>query len=150
MKSMLATLLLATALTAQTGVRNFNRGCGPVATWPRLGVTMGTPKINTSLTITGSLLSPMSMSITAIGLSNTSWGGIKLPLMLDPKLNPPCQLLVGLDVLLLGPTDRFGQRSWSLQIPNDTRLIGLKVYLQMTTPAGLYLGMTEGLELTIY
>ncbi len=150
MKSALATLLLVATLNAQTGVRNFNRGCGPVATWPRLAVTLGTPKINTQLTITGSLLGPASMAITAIGLSNTTWGGIKLPLMLDPKPSPPCQLLVGPDVLLFGPTDRYGQRSWSLQIPNDTRLIGVRVYLQMATPGRILLAMTEGLELTIY
>ncbi len=149
MKAALAILLLTAALTAQRGVRNFDRGCGPVATWPRLEVTMGTPQINTQLTVTGRLLAPSTMAITAIGLSNMTWGGVKLPLMIDPAPFPPCQLLVGPDVLLFGPTDRNGQRSWSLSIPNDTRLIGVKVYLQMATHAQL-LSMTDGLELTIF
>lgn len=153
MKAALATLLLTTmlaaTLTAQRGVRNFDRGCGPVATWPRLAVTMGTPQIDTQLTVTGRLLAPSTLAITAIGLSNTTWGGVKLPLMLDPKPFPPCQLLVSPAVLLFGPTDRNGQLSWSLSIPNDTRLIGVKVYLQMATHARL-LSMTDGLELTIF
>jgi hypothetical protein len=149
MRAALAILLLTATLTAQGGVRNFDRGCGPVATWPRLAVTMGTPRINTQLTVTGRLLAPSTLAIMAIGLSNTTWGGVNLPLMLDPRPFPPCQLLVDPAVLLFGPTDQNGQRSWSLSIPNDTRLIGMKVYLQMATHAQL-LSMTDGLELTIF
>ena len=139
-------LLLATALPAQAV--SFNRGCGPVATWPRLRLTAGNAKINTRITITGSLLAPSQTSLTAIGLSNTSYMGLKLPFMIDPNVRPPCQLLVGPLVVLSGRTSNFGMQAWTFGIPNDTNLIGKKIYFQMATTTGA-LHMTDGLEITI-
>jgi len=144
-----ATLLLAVALHAQTAT-SFDYGCGPVATWPRLGLTSGTPKIGTTIQVTGSLLAPGRITITAIGASNTKWGSISLPLMIDPRPGPPCKLLVSPDVLLFGTSTRQGTLSWNFQIPNDRKLIGVKVYLQMVN--GDSQGnehWTEGLAITI-
>lgn len=145
----LIVLALSPSLAAQTGVRIFDRGCGPVATWPRMAVSQGTPKINTQVTITGSLLRPSSISMTLAGASNTVWNGVRLPLMIDPRPWPPCQLLVAPEVLLPGLADRSGRQSWTLSIPNDKQLIGVKFYFQMASPATT-LHMTDGLELTIY
>ena len=69
--------------------------------------------------------------------------------MVDPRPFPPCKLLVGPDILLLGTTNRNGQLALTAKVPNDKRLIGMKVYVQMATPARL-LSMTDGLELKIY
>ena len=143
------TLLLTTLAAAQTGVKNFNRGCGPVATWPRMTVPKGSPKIGTQLAIQGNLLAQSHAVITAIGLSNTAWGSVKLPLMIDPRPFPPCQLLVAPTLVFFGTTNRNGQFAFVARVPNDRRLIGAKVYVQMATPARL-LSMTDGLELTIY
>ena len=143
---LLPLLFFATALPAQAVT--FNRGCGPVATWPRVRLTAGNAKINTRITITGSLLAPSHPSITAIGLSNTSYGGLRLPLMIDPTVDPPCQLLVGPLVLLTGRTTTNGQQAWTFAIPNDRNLIGRKIYFQMAT-SGRALHMTDGLEITI-
>ncbi len=146
----------ATAITVTTATlgaqtaSTFDRGCGPVATWPRLGLTSGTPKIGTKIQITGSLLAPGRTTITAIGLSNTKWGSIPLPLMIDPRPGPPCKLLVSLDVLLFGSSTGQGQQAWTFQIPNDRRLIGVKVYLQMANSNGRgNEHWTEGLAITI-
>ena len=145
-----ATVTLRPYLEVDTSaVRTFNKGCGPVATWPRMAVTAGTPKINTQLTVRGSLLAVSTMSITAIGLSNTIWNGVKLPFMIDPVPGPACQLLVAPDILLFGMTTTNGLRSWTFGVPNDPKIIGLKVYLQMAT-GGALTHMTEGLELTVF
>jgi len=149
---LLAVTVAATATPATLGAQVasiFNRGCGPVATWPRLGLTSGTPKIGTKIRITGSLLSPARTTVTAIGASNTKWASIPLPLMIDPRVGPPCQLLVSPDVLLFGKSTNQGQLSWTFQIPNDKRLIGLKVYLQMVNGDGKgNEHWTEGLAIT--
>ena len=137
--ALLLAVLLAATTPATLGAQVatvFNRGCGPVATWPRLRLTSGTPKIGTKIQITGSLLSPTRTTITAIGLSNTKWGSVPLPLMIDPRVGPPCQLLVSPDVLLYGRSTSQGQQSWTFSIPNDKRLIGVKVYLQMVNGDG--------------
>ena len=83
MKFVLVTLLLTTVLTAQRGVRKFNLGCKGVT----IAVTTGTPKLATQLTITGYLRAFMNMpwlpgAVTAIGLSNTAWGGFKVYLQM--------------------------------------------------------------------
>lgn len=130
-------------------VHSFAKGCGPVATWPRMQVTSGAPKINTAITLAGTLLAPSANCLTVIGLSNTSWSGVKLPFTLDPVPNPPCQLLVSLDLILGGLTDTNGQRTHGFLIPNDPRLVGLHVYLQMAT-LGANNHMTDGLDLTIH
>ncbi|MEE9126219.1 MAG: hypothetical protein V3U11_03690 [Planctomycetota bacterium] len=144
----LAGLLLATqALDAQSA-STFNRGCGPVATWPRLRVTKGTPKIGTQIQITGSLLSPGRPALTAVGISNQKWGSINLPLMIDPTVGPPCQLLVSPDVILFGQSDKFGQQSLIFMIPNDRKLIGRTRYLQMANTSATGLAhWTDGLAL---
>lgn len=143
-----AVLLLALSLSAQSATV-FDRGCGPVATWPRLRLTAGIPKINTKIQVTGSLLSPSQTTITAIGRSNTKWGNIPLPLMIDPRPGPPCKLLVSPDVLLFGKSTSQGQLSWTFAIPNDRKLIGLKLYLQMANSDGKNEHWTDGLALTI-
>ena len=149
---LLAITVAATATTSTLGAqaaRIFDRGCGPVATWPRLGVTSGTPKIGTKIQITGSLLAPGRTTITAVGLSNTKWGSIPLPLMIDPRPGPPCKLLVSPDVLLFGKSNVQGQQAWTFQIPNDRRLIGVKIYLQMANSNGKGNDhWTEGLAVT--
>jgi hypothetical protein len=146
----LAVLLLATTGLQAQSASTFNKGCGPVATWPRLRLTKGTPKIGTQIQITGSLLSPKRPAFTAVGLSNKSWGKIKLPLMIDPRVGPPCQLLVRPDVILFGQTDQFGQQSLILTIPNDRKFIGLTVYLQMANTSATGLAhWTDGLALKI-
>lgn len=132
-----------------TAVRIFDKGCGPVATWPRLRATSGTPRLNTQMTVTGTLLKPSSIGLTVIGLSNTFWGAVKLPLMLDPIPSPPCQLLVSLDVVLAGATNNLGQQSLTFTVPNDQKLIGVKVFLQMAT-LGKTSHMTDGLDLLIH
>ena len=69
--------------------------------------------------------------------------------MLDPTVGPPCQLLVSLDVLVGGATDANGQQTLAFTVPNDPRIAGLHVYLQMATLASTS-SMTDGLDLLIY
>ena len=143
--SFLALPFAAPQLTAQT---RFGRGCGPVATWPRLELTVGQPRLGARFTITGSLLQPTSRSITAIGGSRTSWGGVPLPLMIDPTVFPPCQLLVAAEVRVAGTTSANGRQPLTFTVPNLRALIGLSIYFQMAT-LSTQTSLTEGLEIKI-
>ncbi len=136
-------------LVETSATRGFGRGCGPVATWPRLALTKGAPRPGQPFTITGSLLAPTQVSLTAIGLSNTNWGGVPLPLTLDSSVNPPCQLLVAAHLRLAGLADSQGQQAHTFNVPSDPKLVGVRLYFQMASPATT-LHMTEGLELEIY
>ncbi len=86
-------------------------------------------------------------ALLGLGVSNTSWGGIPLPL----NLGSGCSLLVSLDVLL--PTtlsSDTGLALFSVQIPADPLLVGQTVYAQAATiTAGAVLGATNGLAITI-
>ena len=156
MKQTLRTLLIASLLLSTVaapawaqGAKVFDRGCGPVATWPRLRLTKGTPKIDTQIEITGSLLAPGRTTVTVIGISNTWWNGAKLPIVIDPSVGPPCKLLVSLDVLLFATSDRFGRQRWVFKIPKDPKLINRKLYLQMATNDAQGRNyFTDGLEIT--
>lgn len=136
-------------LVDTTAAVSFDKGCGPVATWPRLAVTAGAPKINTKMTLTGSLLAPSSPALIVVGVSNSTWGGVKLPLVLDATVGPPCQLLVSLDLLVGGATDSSGKRVLSVTVPNDPKSVGLHIYVQMAT-LGKATHFTEGLDLLLH
>lgn len=128
---------------------SFGQGCGPVATWPRLTVSSGTPKVGTTMQVQGSLLAPGKAAYVAAGLSNSSYLGVPLPIMLNPNLGPPCQLLVSLEVLTTAPTNSSGICTLTLPIPVLPGLAGSQVFMQMASPGSLPY-MTEGLAIRFY
>ena len=65
-------------------------------------------------------------AVYIVGVSNTLWGNISLPM----PILPPCNLLVSLDVQLNLSTDAFGFGALSFVIPNSKALIGMQFYDQ--------------------
>ena len=74
-----------------------------------------------------------------LGLSNTQWGSVKLPLTLPGG----CQLAVSVDALFGALTNANGEASVALPIPNDASLNGAKFFNQFLVidPAGGQIGL---------
>lgn len=68
--------------------------------------------------------------ILALGVSNTQWGVIKLPLSLDPLNATGCNLYVSLDFLFLFKTDASGAHQHKFGIPNNSVFKGVKFFNQ--------------------
>jgi hypothetical protein len=67
--------------------------------------------------------------LLGIGLSNTDWLGMPLPLDLAPLGAPGCRVLASADVTL--PLFNWaGQASWTWAVPNQGSLVGVAFYCQ--------------------
>ena len=62
-----------------------------------------------------------------LGVSNTSWNGVPLPLQLAPS---NCMVYTDIAVSFPGSTNGAGQMLTNLTVPNLTNLIGSRIYLQ--------------------
>ncbi|MBK9388050.1 MAG: hypothetical protein IPN34_24800 [Planctomycetes bacterium] len=88
-----------------------------------------------------------------LGLSNSSWGGIPLPLPLDPLGLTGCELGTSIELSLSAPVDGAGGSRWDLALPADALLLGAAFYGQIlgmdpgTNAAGLV--TSRSLALTI-
>lgn len=83
-------------------------------------------------------------AVLAIGASNSVWGPVKLPL----DLGGGCSLLVSPDLLFVLPVSGGtgagrGAAAFSLNIPNDPKLVGVKIYFQwgVADPAAKGIGL---------
>jgi hypothetical protein len=90
----------------------------------------GVPTLNTSMTVDLSSGGANNNAIFALGISNTTWGNIPLPLDLTPINALCCKLLVSLDFQFLVTSDASGKYSFRLSVPNNNALKGLKFYNQ--------------------
>ncbi|MBK8099506.1 MAG: hypothetical protein IPK26_20545 [Planctomycetes bacterium] len=97
-------------------------------------------------------LSPASLAIMALGLSNTAWAGGSLPfplLLLYPNTQPGCQLLTSPDatvsLTVTGTTAEF-----ALPLPANTALLGTAAFLQsVQLESSLALSVSAGAALTL-
>ncbi|MEE9125866.1 MAG: hypothetical protein V3U11_01885 [Planctomycetota bacterium] len=108
----------------------FGKGCAGRSGTLGLAATPR-PRLGTTFTATVSNLPPLAATRTFMifGASNTTWNGNKLPLDLGFLGAPGCNLNVSFDLLLsLGGGSQF-----KLAVPNDTRLLGVKFYMQAYT-----------------
>ncbi len=104
------------------------------------------PQIGTTITLRLGNGAATTPALLALGVSNSSWMGIPLPL----DLGLGCFLLVSPDVLLTTGTNDLGRALFPVQIPADPLLVGQTVYAQAATlGAGNNLAATNGLALTI-
>ena len=105
----------------------YGTGCGS----PALTISPGAlPRINT---IAQALLTniPSSLAFVCLGWSNTTTGIFALPLSLAPFGLPGCLLQQSLEVSSLPVTSTgVGTATFSVPLPNNTGLLGLRVYLQ--------------------
>jgi hypothetical protein len=107
---------------------SFGAGCASTTTPTALSATTP-PKINTTFTLRVSNLGPFSPGILLFGFSNSTWGGVPLPLDLNFLGMSGCNLLVSWD-LQVGFFPSGGKWDLPLPLPNDPTLAGLTFYNQ--------------------
>ncbi|MCB9889998.1 MAG: hypothetical protein H6836_10530 [Planctomycetes bacterium] len=90
----------------------------------------GVPTLGTTFSVDLSSAPANAGAIFAIGVSNTAWGSIGLPFDLSVLNAPGCNLYVSLEFQFLVTTTAAGGYSFSLSIPNDSRLKGFHFYNQ--------------------
>jgi hypothetical protein len=105
----------------------YGTGCGS----PALTISPGAlPRINTTAQ---ALLTniPASLAFVDLGWSNTTTGIFALPLSLAPFGLPGCLLQQSLEASSLPVTSTgLNTATFSVPLPNNTGLLGLRVYLQ--------------------
>jgi hypothetical protein len=108
------------------GFAAFGKGCpGTNSNVPTMGST-GTVGIGKSFQVTVANGKPTSPAVLAFGISRTQWLSIPLPIVLPGG----CEILVSIDVVLVGATDASGAALWPFVIPNDATLVGKGLHLQ--------------------
>ena len=131
--------------------RSLGKGCGGRSGVPVMAAS-SRPKIGGNPTVTLSSLPALASSSTfmVFGLSNTRWNNTPLPLDLGFMGASGCKLLVSLDFILPLGNGGNGGNAATLPIPQDTRLIGVRFYLQAwaTDPSanGAGIVMSNALE----
>ena len=141
---------------APIGVDSFGSACPTDGgTLPRIGAT-GTADIGESYQLHLSRVAPGLIGLLGVGVSNTSWLGVPLPLDLGPVGMPGCELSVAPTTVIpavtlpTGPAE--GAATVALPIPDEATLIGASVYAQwfvMNPPGSPTLGATtRGLAIT--
>ncbi|HKB16845.1 MAG TPA: hypothetical protein VKF62_12320, partial [Planctomycetota bacterium] len=141
---------------APVGVTSFGSGCGGAGGVPRIGATRS-PRVGTTFSVNLSGTPPGNVALFLMGLSNTSWGTIPLPLDLAFLGMPGCGLLVSPDFVLGLTTAAFGPGNGRavipLALPPNPTLIGTQAYAQwyVADPAiGAIPGsLTRGLQLIV-
>ena len=101
--------------------------CGGTAGAPTLVAT--TPWLGQSFTITVGNLPATSPAFLYLGLSDTTWGTISLPLSLGFLGAANCTLNVSAD-FLFGLNNQSGTATWTVPIPNLAVLAGLPFFNQ--------------------
>jgi hypothetical protein len=91
---------------------------------PQIG-NVGLPDIGKVFQVTLAQARANTAAALILGVSNTSWGAIKLPLDLTAAGAAGCSLLVSPDVMFGFPVNASGNASAPLAIPNDTSLRGV-------------------------
>ena len=123
----------------------FGTGCGnPTPTIDFIGV----PTLGTEMGIQLTGAAPMAPVTLLLGISNTNWMGISLPLDLTPFGVPGCFLLVSPDATINLTADTSGLASFTSVVPVNTR--GGTLYWQaITLDASFAAALTEGLSSTL-
>jgi len=111
------------------------------------GLTGSTPNINSSANISATNLGTSTGAVFVLGLSDTVFNGLPLPLDLAVIGLPGCGLLASGDLLEL-VLAAGGSADYVLNIPNQGNLVGQSVYVQAIAfeinPGLVFLGATRG------
>jgi hypothetical protein len=112
-------------------VAAYGSGCeGLAAGWQNTPYTGAT---QFALTLSGA--PGAGPALLWLGLSNTSWAGLPLPLDLTGLGAPGCSLLASIDTVYFGTTTVAGAAAIPIAVPHPGP-IGLPVYAQWLAPAG--------------
>jgi FG-GAP repeat len=142
---------------APAGVRSFGHGCGGGSGAPPTVGTTWTPVIGKPFAMHLSQTKAPAQSLLALGSSDKTWGGIRLPFALDFIGLNGCELFAAADALLPVATtplgSGLGHASMSWLVPNNSTLVGERLYGQWYVadptpgvPAG---AMSRAVELTL-
>lgn len=130
---------------------SFGAGCATAGPVPVAVFAGGAPRVGSSFLIQTSNLIPGSLPGTALGLSNTQWGAVPLPLGLGVYGFPGCNLLVSPDTIVTFAPLVQSTFDLTLSVPNNTALAGLAVFLQNVAfgPGGTF-HLSNGIGVRIY
>lgn len=119
---------------APIGVTTYGSGC-PAGTsgTPRIGVR-GEAKVGETIAVNLSRAPAGSRALLVLGLSDTAWGPVPLPLGMAPLGMPGCSLLASLDFTFPVDTEPTppapGRASVAFPIPQQPVLAGATLFLQ--------------------
>ncbi|HET6203882.1 MAG TPA: hypothetical protein VFI25_13900 [Planctomycetota bacterium] len=132
----------------------FGTGCGPGAPFtycngtPKLTID-GCPQIGSTFNLrlsNGEIAFPGAI---ALGVSNTSWLGVPLPIGIGGCCGG-CSILIAPEIFLVGTTNAIGLLSVPITIPNNPSFVGATVYAQGGTAAvSSNVFLSHGLAVTI-
>ncbi len=109
----------------------FGTGCAGSAGVPALAPVAGSsPRINQTLQVrVTNLPAALSLIYMAVGLSDSNWNGLPLPVGLGPFGLTNCTGYVSVDVgvIVFGAG---GACTWNLPLPNNTNLLGMVFFNQ--------------------
>ncbi|HET6204542.1 MAG TPA: VCBS repeat-containing protein [Planctomycetota bacterium] len=112
----------------------FGSGCpGSSGAVPRIATAGGTPSAssgNPDFALVLSNARPSSFALLIIGVSNSTWLGLPLPLDLSAFGVPGCFLRVAIDIPLLLATTADGLTFQSVPIAVNPALVGVTIYAQ--------------------
>lgn len=112
----------------------FGQGCvGSIGQRPLVAARDNTlPWIGEDWVIDVTRLPPLSVNAPfgVIGMSNTSWLGVPLPLDLGFAGAPGCALLTSADTSIVPLTNTGGRATWAITLPLDLRTLGVPFYIQ--------------------
>jgi hypothetical protein len=103
--------------------------CGGTGAVPILS-TAQLPKIGGNFPLDLTKARASTIGVLILASSITQWGPFKLPLDLTNAGAGGCSLLASLDFLLPAPTDGQGNATFTLPIPNDSKLLGVVFHNQ--------------------
>jgi hypothetical protein len=112
----------------------FGAACAGSAGLPVLAATE-LPWLGGTLRLAVDAVPANGIAALVLGLSDTAWLGVPLPLPLGAIGMPGCELLVSMDDAVLG-APAGGTASWQVPVPNQTALLGFDLFAQaaITSP----------------
>lgn len=123
----------------------YGSGCNTAFGEP--GLEGSVPNIGTNLDLSFSNLGTAQSVVVVLGLSNTSWNGLPLPLDLTGIGLPGCGLLASADALDVTIAAN-GLAQYGFPIPNQVNLVNASLYCQGVVtdflPNLTFLGATRG------
>jgi FG-GAP-like repeat/FG-GAP repeat len=153
-----ATAKIVMASLRPAGVTAFGSGCpSDTGLIPRIAIH---PAVTTGATVQFNLSGAAvgRCSALALGLSNTTYGGLTLPWFPFPVTGPSCGVLVSVDqfsgpILTQPASGGMGRATYILNVPNVPGLTGLPFYAQWAienSPGWMpTVSVTRGLHVTI-
>ena len=112
----------------------YGKGCASAGAAPPTLVSAG-PVVNRIFEVQVQNVQKSDLALIVIGLSDTIWRthGVQLPLNLGSLGAPNCTMYASGECLEYCPTTATGTMLLRIQVPNDKRLIGMAVYMQIVT-----------------